>query len=153
MYNPAKISSKRAAPEDLNIQFTVSVINTAMHYIYLQLISVLIYYTLKKIWKQNIHYFSTFTYSDYNLSAFFFCFETWNNWALIMREALWEPLLPLPALRAVMSSNSTAVIGGKGSRDVWGQFEKEFERWGSDWELHWLGLCVPVFSCKRSMKF
>lgn len=48
MYNPAKISSKRAALEDPNIQFTVSVINTAMHYIYLQLISVLIYYTLQK---------------------------------------------------------------------------------------------------------
>lgn len=45
MYNPAKISSKRTAPEDLDIQYTVSVINIAMHYIYLQLISVLIYYT------------------------------------------------------------------------------------------------------------
>lgn len=48
MYNPAKISRRRTTPKDLNIQFTVSVINIAMHYIYLQLISVLIYYTLKK---------------------------------------------------------------------------------------------------------
>lgn len=45
MYNPAKISSKRTAPEDLNIQYTVSVIDIAMHYIYLQLNSVFIYYT------------------------------------------------------------------------------------------------------------
>lgn len=45
MYNPANISRKRAAPEDLDIQLTVSVINIAMHYINLQLISVLIYYT------------------------------------------------------------------------------------------------------------
>lgn len=48
MYNPANISRKRAAPKDLDIQLTVSVINIAMHYINLQLISVLIYYTLKK---------------------------------------------------------------------------------------------------------
>lgn len=61
MYNPAKISRRRTTPKDLNIQFTVSVINIAMHYIYLQLISVLIYYTLKKkIRKQNIQYFSNF---------------------------------------------------------------------------------------------
>lgn len=45
MYNPAKISGKRTVPEDLNIQYTVFVINIAMHYIYLQLIAVLIYYT------------------------------------------------------------------------------------------------------------
>lgn len=40
MYNPAKICSKRTAPEDLGVEFTLSVVNTAMHYIYLQLISV-----------------------------------------------------------------------------------------------------------------
>lgn len=45
MYNPAKIPSERTTPEDLNKQHMVSVINTAMHYIYLQLISVFIFYT------------------------------------------------------------------------------------------------------------
>lgn len=48
MYNPAKISRERTASVDLHIKYTLSVINIAMHYIYLQLISVLIYYTLKK---------------------------------------------------------------------------------------------------------
>lgn len=43
MYNPAKISSKRAPPVQPNIQYMVSVINTAMHYINLLLISVFIY--------------------------------------------------------------------------------------------------------------
>lgn len=46
MYNLAKISSKRAAPMEPNIQYRVAVVNTAMHYINLQLISVFIYYTL-----------------------------------------------------------------------------------------------------------
>lgn len=57
MYNPAKISSKRAPPVQPNIQYMVSVINTAMHYINLLLISVFIYiyYTLK-IREQNIQY-------------------------------------------------------------------------------------------------
>lgn len=46
MYNPAKISNKEdRSLEDLDAQYAVSVINIAMHYIYLQLISVLIYYT------------------------------------------------------------------------------------------------------------
>lgn len=49
MYNLAKISSKRNAPLDLNIQDTVSVINIAMHYVCVQLISVLIYITHTKI--------------------------------------------------------------------------------------------------------
>lgn len=75
MYNPAKISKERSAPEFLHIKYTLSVINMAMHYIYLQLISVLIYYTLKKkiIRKQNIQYFSAFIYFDYAFfSAVFF---------------------------------------------------------------------------------
>lgn len=55
MYNPAKISSKRAPPVGPNIQYRVSVINTAMHYINLQLISVFIYYTLKTR-EQNIQH-------------------------------------------------------------------------------------------------
>lgn len=33
MYNLAKLSSKRAAPIEPNIQYRVAVINTAMHYI------------------------------------------------------------------------------------------------------------------------
>jgi len=52
MYNPAKMSSTMRASltseaEDLNVQNTVSVINIAMHYMFLQLISVLnsIHYT------------------------------------------------------------------------------------------------------------
>lgn len=43
MYNLAKISNKRNAPLNRNL-LNLS-INIAMHYIYLQLISVLIYYT------------------------------------------------------------------------------------------------------------
>lgn len=55
MYNPAKISSKRAPPVEPSIQYMVAVINTAMHYVNLQRISVFIYYTLK-IREQNIQF-------------------------------------------------------------------------------------------------
>lgn len=57
MYNPAKISSKRTTPEDLNIQYTVSVINIAMHYIYLQRICLNILHIKKKSENKNFNIF------------------------------------------------------------------------------------------------
>lgn len=71
MYNLAKISSKRAAPMEPNIQYRVAVVNTAMHYINLQLISVFIYYTLK-IRKQNIQHRSKLIEINFNFFHFLF---------------------------------------------------------------------------------
>lgn len=73
MYNPAKISSERPPPEDRHVQYTLSVIDIAMHYIYLRLISVLIYYTLKKNQK-TFDIFSAFTEFHCFFSAIFFLF-------------------------------------------------------------------------------
>lgn len=79
MYNPAKISKRRTPPEAHDIQFTVSVINIAMHYIYLQLISVFIYYTLKnQTTKHSIFLNFTFLIMDIFSAFFSFFFEKTN---------------------------------------------------------------------------
>lgn len=70
MYNLAKISSKRVAPIEPNIQYRVAVINTAMHYMNLQLISVFIYYTFKNQGTKH----SASLNSNINLFQIFICF-------------------------------------------------------------------------------
>lgn len=73
MYNPAKVTNERPAPEGLHIQYTVSVVNIAMHYVYLQLISLYILH-IKKSDNKTFNIFN-FTYFDYGyFSAFFSSF-------------------------------------------------------------------------------
>lgn len=89
MYNPAKISSKRAPPVGPNIQYRVSVINTAMHYINLQLISVFIYYTLKTR-EQNIQHRSISTQIAIKFRLFWEVIFT-PIWGLLIRRGADSP--------------------------------------------------------------
>lgn len=96
----------------------------AMHYIYLQLISVLIYYTLKKkkkIRKQNIQYFSAFIYFDYAFFSAVFFPPFLKNKPETLESCgglLWEPS------SVIWERGSEGVGGG-----MWGSLRSDEGGW------------------------